>query len=88
MAALEGALVIPHNWKTGINAVAARHYQAATVNAPYIEMFHPDLFASPLRAELVRPEPVIHDGTIALPAAPGLGAEIDDAVLARYRVVV
>ncbi len=88
MAALEGALVIPHNWKTGINAVAARHYQAATVNAPYIEMFHPDLFASPLRAELVRPEPVIHDGTIALPTAAGLGAEIDDAVLARYRVVV
>lgn len=86
MAALEGALVIPHNWKTGINAVAARHYQAATVNAPYIEMFHPDLFASPLRASLVRPEPVLRDGAILLPTAPGLGIELVDQTVQRYRV--
>lgn len=86
MAALEGALVIPHNWKTGINAVAARHFQAATVNAPYIEMFHADLFASPLRAGLVRPEPVVQDGAIPLPTEPGLGIEVDDEVVARYRV--
>lgn len=86
MAALEGALVIPHNWKTGINAVAARHYQATTVNAPYIEMFHPDLFASPLRASLVRPEPVLSDGAIPLPTAPGLGIELVDQTVQRYRV--
>lgn len=86
MAALEGALVIPHNWKTGINAVAARHYQAATVNAPYIEMFHPDLFASPLRASLVRPEPVLRDGAMPLPTQPGLGIELVDQTVQQYRV--
>ncbi len=86
MAALEGVLVIPHNWKTGINAVAARHYQAATANAPYIEMFHPDLFASPLRAALVQPEAVLRNGSIPLPTAPGLGIVLVDETVARYRV--
>jgi L-rhamnonate dehydratase len=86
LAGLHGALVIPHGWKTGITAAAARHFQAATVNAPYVEMFHPALFESPLRRELVRPEPEIHDGEIPLPAAPGLGVELDEAAVLRYRV--
>jgi L-alanine-DL-glutamate epimerase-like enolase superfamily enzyme len=86
MAALEGALVIPHNWKTGINAAAARHFQAATVNAPYIEMFHPDLFASPLRASLTRPEPEVRDGTISLPTEPGLGIGLVEKTVERYRL--
>jgi L-rhamnonate dehydratase len=70
MAALEGALVIAHGWKTGITAAASRHFQAATANAPLIEMLSPALFESPLRAELVEPEPAIVDGTIALPTGP------------------
>jgi L-rhamnonate dehydratase len=86
LAALHGALVIPHGWKTGITAAAARHFQAATVNAPYVEMFHPALFESPLRRDLVRPEPEIHDGKIPLPTAPGLGVELDEAAVLRYRV--
>src|SRR3954451_18512870 len=30
LAALHGAVVVPHCWKTGLNAAAARHFQAAT----------------------------------------------------------
>jgi L-rhamnonate dehydratase len=86
LAALHGAQVVPHAWKTGINAAAARHFQAATGNAPYIEMLVPALFPSPLRAELVGPEPEVRDGRIELPAAPGLGIDLDPAALARYRV--
>ena len=85
MAALEGVTVVPHGWKTGITAAAARHFQAATVNSPCVEMFHPDLFESPLRAELVRPEPRILNGSIPLPDAPGLGIELDEQALERYR---
>ncbi|MDQ4019270.1 MAG: mandelate racemase/muconate lactonizing enzyme family protein, partial [Actinomycetota bacterium] len=73
MAALAGAVVVPHGWKTGITAAAARHFQAATENAPYIELLSPDLYESPLRAELVRPEPSVDDGKIPLPTEPGLG---------------
>ena len=49
-------------------------------------MFHPALFPSRLRAELTGPEPEIVDGTIALPAAPGLGIELDPEAVERYRV--
>ena len=84
LAALEGALVIPHCWKTGINAAAARHFQAATANAPFVEMFHPELFESVLRSELVRPEPEIVDGSIALPTKSGLGIELAPEALERY----
>lgn len=86
LADLHGALVVPHGWKTGITAAAGRHFQAATPNAPYVEMLHPALFDSPLRAELVRPEPGLVDGMIALSTVPGLGVELDPAAVERYRV--
>jgi L-alanine-DL-glutamate epimerase-like enolase superfamily enzyme len=85
VAAMHGATVIPHCWKTGINAAAARHFQAATANVPYIEMLSPELFHSPLRAGLVSPEPVIDDGHLPLPAAPGVGVELIDSIVRRYR---
>jgi L-alanine-DL-glutamate epimerase-like enolase superfamily enzyme len=86
LAALHGASVVPHCWKTGITAAAARHFQAATPNCPYVEVFHPALFDSPLRAELVQPEPAVVAGRIALPTGAGLGVELVDEAVARYRV--
>jgi L-rhamnonate dehydratase len=86
LAALFGVTVIPHGWKTGITAAAARHFQAATANAPYIEMLMPDLYETPLRAELVQPEPTLVGGEVPLPTAPGLGIEVVEEALERYAV--
>jgi len=86
LAAMHGVLVVPHCWKTGINAAAARHFQAATVNAPFVEMLSPELFDSPLRAELVAPEPHVEAGHIPLPTLPGLGVELVPETVARYSV--
>jgi L-alanine-DL-glutamate epimerase-like enolase superfamily enzyme len=86
LAELYGALVVPHGWKTGITAAASRHFQAATANAPLVEALSPHLYESPLRAELVRPEPELRDGEIPLPTAPGLGVELVEEAVARYRV--
>ena len=85
LAALHGVTVVPHNWKTGINAAAARHLHAAASNIPMIEVLPPTLFDSPLRRELVRPEPALEDGTLPLPDAPGLGVELVEDVVDRYR---
>jgi L-alanine-DL-glutamate epimerase-like enolase superfamily enzyme len=85
LAAHHGAEVIPHGWKTGITAAAQRQFQAATPNCPLVELCHPALFDSVLRSELTGPEPAIVDGRIALPTAPGLGIEVDEAVVDRYR---
>ena len=78
--------MVPHCWKTGINAAAARHLQAATDNVPYVEMLVPALWRAPLRYEVVTPEPELQDGTIALPEAPGLGIELVQSALAEYAV--
>ena len=85
LAALHGAAVVPHGWKTGITAAAARHFQAATTNAPFVEMLHAALYDSPLRAELTGPDPALENGSIPLPSEPGLGVELDEAAVARYR---
>ena len=86
LADLNGVLVVPHCWKTGITAAAARHFQAATANVPYVETLSPELFDSPLRRDLAGPEPEVVDGLVALPTAPGLGIELDDEALAAYRL--
>ncbi len=86
LASLHGALVIPHGWKTGITIAAECHFQAATENAPFIEVLSPELYASPLRAELVRPEPEVRDGRIPLPTEPGLGIELVEEAVSKYRV--
>jgi L-alanine-DL-glutamate epimerase-like enolase superfamily enzyme len=38
-----------------------------------------------LRRELVTPEPELVDGTLALPQAPGLGIELNEALVERLR---
>ena len=86
LAASAGAVVVPHAWKTGITVAASAHFHAATPNVPYIELLSPALFDSPLRAELTRPEPELEDGTLPLPTTPGLGIELVDEAVERYRV--
>jgi L-alanine-DL-glutamate epimerase-like enolase superfamily enzyme len=86
LASHHGAEVVPHGWKTGITVAAERHFQAATPNCPLIETFHPELFASTLRSSLTGPEAIIEDGLLPLPERPGLGIEVDEAVVERYRL--
>jgi L-alanine-DL-glutamate epimerase-like enolase superfamily enzyme len=82
---MHGVELIPHGWKTGILAHAGLHFQAACPAAPFFELVSPHVYDSPLRRDLVGPEPVVEDGTIALPDAPGLGFTLNPDVVARYR---
>ena len=67
MCELHGVQVVPHGWKTGITSAVGRHFQAACPAAPFFEYVSPAVFDSPLRRELVSPEPQIVDGEMALP---------------------
>lgn len=80
-----GAEVVPHGWKTGITSAAGRHFQAACPAAPVFEYVSPHVFDSPLRRELVSPEPIVVDGYMALPSGPGLGIELNEELVARWR---
>lgn len=86
LASHHGAEVVPHGWKTGITVAAQRHFQAATPCCPLIETLHPGLFDSVLRSTLTGPEAAVVDGALPLPASPGLGVTVDEAVVERYRV--
>jgi len=81
---MRGVEVIPHGWKTGILAHAGRHFQAACPAAPMFEFISPLVFDSPLRRDLVWPEPEITDGRMPLPQAPGLGIVLDLDVVEKY----
>jgi L-alanine-DL-glutamate epimerase-like enolase superfamily enzyme len=80
-AALHGVQVIPHGWKTGITAACGRHFHASTINAEFFEFLSPHLYDSPLRRQLVSPEPRIDDGRMALPDGSGLGVTLNDTVV-------
>jgi L-alanine-DL-glutamate epimerase-like enolase superfamily enzyme len=73
LAEMHGVQLIPHGWKTGINAAAARHLHAACGSVPMIEHVPPQLYDLPLRQHLVEPEPELVDGYLAVPQSPGLG---------------
>jgi L-rhamnonate dehydratase len=86
LAAERGRLIVPHCWKTGIGIAASAHLSAATAHCPYIEFLPAQLAESALRRELVRDELRMSDGVIPLPQKPGLGIELNQDALQKFRV--
>jgi L-rhamnonate dehydratase len=86
MCDMAGVQVIPHGWKTGITSAVGRHFQAACQAAPVFEYISPEVFDSPLRRELVSPEPQITKGFMELPTEPGLGITLNEDAVSQWRV--
>jgi D-galactarolactone cycloisomerase len=76
----------PHTSLTGLNVAACLHLLASVDNAGYFEA---DLSVyNPLRDEMCSWQAQVgDDGMIAPPEGPGLGVEIDEAVLAKFPVI-
>ncbi|GBG07260.1 mandelate racemase [Paenibacillus sp. MY03] len=76
--------VVPHAFKTGILVAASTHFAAAIPNGFMIEH---TVSSSPLARDLVSREIEFKDGYVTVPVdRPGLGVEMDEEVLNRYRV--
>jgi L-alanine-DL-glutamate epimerase-like enolase superfamily enzyme len=75
--------MIPHCWSTDILVAATLHVIATLRDCPYLEY---NVTANPLRRDLlahpIRPQ----DGIVAVPTGPGLGIEINEETVRRYRV--
>jgi L-alanine-DL-glutamate epimerase-like enolase superfamily enzyme len=85
LAAEHGLRVVPHGWKTGITVAATAHLAAVTPHLPFFEFVPPSMAESRLRRELVRDELTLaDDGTLTLPARPGLGIDLDRDALAEF----
>ena len=76
-------LCVNHSYKTGINIAASLHFVAALPNTHYFEYC---VEQGALRQHLTRQKFPVVDGDIQVPEEPGLGAELDEAVVAKYRV--
>lgn len=83
--------VAPHNPNGPVATAAALHLAANLPNFSILEMPADDyLWAATWRDEfLIDPSSVqVQDGYLAVPTAPGLGLELDEAALARHPVQV
>lgn len=78
---LKGVQVIPHGWKTGITASCGITYHIASTGGKYFEYLHPELYKSPMRAELVTPEATLVNGQYKKPNASGLGIELNEVFI-------
>jgi D-galactarolactone cycloisomerase len=61
----------------------ASHLLASQPHGTYLEVFHPD--RDPIWWGMVANRPKLVDGVMQLPDGPGLGWELDEAFIERYR---
>jgi L-alanine-DL-glutamate epimerase-like enolase superfamily enzyme len=81
-----GRLVVPHCWKSALGIAASAHLSAISPACTYIEYLPHELTDSALRKDLVTEELPMVDGRIPLPTKPGLGVELNEDAIAKYRV--
>jgi L-rhamnonate dehydratase len=79
-----GLPVANHGFTTYINVAAALHWLNAVPNALICEFVAQE--GTGLRDLLTRQTFAMQDGHISIPNEPGLGVELDETALARYRV--
>jgi L-alanine-DL-glutamate epimerase-like enolase superfamily enzyme len=76
-------LCVNHSYKTGINIAASLHFVAALPNTHYFEYC---VEQGALRQGLTVQDFPVVDGNISVPEAPGLGIELNEEVVSKYRV--
>jgi L-alanine-DL-glutamate epimerase-like enolase superfamily enzyme len=79
----QGRRCVLHAWSTGIIKAATLHVLAAMEEAEYMEYC---VQTTDLNQRLVTQLFPVADGQVAIPDAPGLGVELDEAVLAEFAV--
>ena len=80
-ARTRGTKVAPHSPYFGPGLIATMHLNASMPEKPPIERFYLDLQASPFGDWVDA-----RNGEMRIPQAPGLGIDVDESVLAKYRV--
>lgn len=79
LAAAANVTLVPHSFYYGPGLAASLHLAASTPGVPYVEFPGTSLVAS-LTAEPIR----FAGGAVSVPDRPGLGADPDPSLLARY----
>jgi L-rhamnonate dehydratase len=83
MADRANRLVVPHSWSSDLLTAASLHLTAFQRRAEFVEF---STSHGPLSRMLVKEPLRMVDGYLPVPTGPGLGVEVDDAVIEHYRV--
>jgi len=92
MATLDNVAVSPHCWMGGVGLLASLHYAAAlpayphSTNVPEPLLFEFDRADNALREELLETPLDPDGGVLEIPDGPGLGVDVDEAAVERYRI--
>jgi L-alanine-DL-glutamate epimerase-like enolase superfamily enzyme len=79
-----GVETVPHAWKSGIIKAASLHVNAVLRNALFQEYC---VAETPINTLLTKQRlPIDDEGFVAVPSGPGLGIDLDEDILAQYRV--
>jgi L-alanine-DL-glutamate epimerase-like enolase superfamily enzyme len=83
-AQLAGVDVCPHAWLTDLNSAASLHVNAVLERSLFLEY---NVCDNPMLQEIIRnPIRMDPDGFIAVPQGSGLGIEVDEKSVERFRV--
>lgn len=83
MAEQANRLVIPHSWCSDLLTAASLHLIAFQRRAAFVEF---NTSQGPLSRELVHEPLKLVDGCLQVPTAPGLGVEVNEATIQKYRI--
>ena len=91
LASAHGVECVPHAWGSAIGLAATVQFLAALPDTPpafrpQSPMLEFEQTPNPLRDHLAKDPIVQHRGVVRVPDGPGLGIEVDRAVLAQYKV--
>ena len=82
LAAANHLTVVPHAWSSGIVIAASLHIIASIPNSCLLEYL---IWDNPIRKEMLVEDILVKDGYATLPEGPGLGIEINDQAIEKYR---
>ncbi|ELY97721.1 mandelate racemase/muconate lactonizing enzyme family protein [Natrialba aegyptia] len=91
MASTGNVAVRPHIWNSAVGMAAAIQFAASISSYPHTRhvpepmLIEFDRSENPLRSDLLETPFDPAGGTITVPQSPGLGIDIDEAALERYR---
>lgn len=82
MSAARGIDCVPHAWLTDLLKAASLHLNAYLVNSLYLEY---NVSSASLLNNLCREPIAMEDGFIRIPEGAGLGVEVDEGMVERFR---
>ena len=74
---------VPHAWLTDLLKAASLHLNAYLMNSLYLEF---NVSTASVLNKLCRNRIEMVDGYIPVPTGPGLGVDVDEAMVATFRV--